>query len=60
MLWAKSAQQALRKGLGFFAADLLKRRTQTGKQQEAQEEKEVYSCPQKSECGLFSQSFHIP
>lgn len=40
--------------------DVPKRSTQTGKQHKAQEEEEVYSCPQKSQHGLSSQSFPIP
>lgn len=55
---AIQAQQTPRKGLGYFAVDVPKRRPQTGKQHKAQEE--VYSCPQKSQRDLSSQSFHIP
>lgn len=52
-LWAIQAQQTLTQGLGYFAVDVPKPRTQTGKQHKAQEEEEVYSCPQKSQRGPF-------
>lgn len=59
-LWTTQAQQALRKTGVFLLWISSSEGTWTGKQQEAQEEEEVYSCPQKSYCGLFSQSFCIP
>lgn len=58
--WALQAQQTPTQAWGYFAVRVPKQRTQTGKQHKAQEEEEVYGCPQKSQHGLSSQSFHIP